>query len=1736
MKIAVHGNLGLILLLISFSAVAQQPEREVLFSNGRFVTGNNISEKTFKKESLSRAVYGNQYFVVIQFSSIPSKQMQERLRQSGVDLRSYLPGKAYLATVAGNFNFALAAGYNITAVNTVPPSFKIDPELLSYKPSQSKETDEKIAVSFYPGIDKREVILQLKNAGAAILQTKFDNSNIIFIQAGKTVIDSIAALPFISNIQLQSIRDKALNYNDIAVHGISGLNASAGRNLNGKGVTIGIGDNADMSTHVDFTGRLIVRTPARPADHGTHVAGTAGGAGIINVKNHGMAPKATLVNQYFSDIITNAPTYITDNNMVLTNNSYYSVEVGCPGTGEYDVLSNYADQQMGKYSQLLHVVAAGNDGANTCSPFPAAFGTVKSGWQSAKNVLTVGAINTGDYSIANFSSRGPLKDGRIKPEITAGGWAITSTTTNNNYGVNYGTSMASPVVTGALSLMYERYRQLNGGANPKSSLIKAVACNTAEDLGNAGPDYTFGFGMLNTRRAVEALEGNRYFVNAVSNGGNATHTITVPANTRRLKILLYWADSAALVNAASALVNDLDLSVSEPSALLHRPLVLNTLPGGVNSIATEGFDHINNIEQVVVENPAAGTYTIRINGLEVPFGSQEYIISYEIVQAAVVVEYPFGGEKLVPGEAENIRWSANGSDANNFTIEYSLNNGSNWTTIDNNVPAASRNYAWIIPAAINTSQALIRVSRNGTALTDQSDFNFTILGSPVITAASVCESAVQLNWAAVTGATSYDILQLSGDSMRVIANTSSTDYIVKGLNKNAMAWLGVAAKNGSGTGRRSVSAGIVPNSGACTLAAFNNDLKVDSILEPATARQGFANAGNAVKPVKIALRNLGAVAVNGPISVSYRYGTTTVTESFSALIGAGETYNYTFTGMYPIIASGFKYDFKAWVSFASDGNHLNDTAYKTVKYINNDVITSLPHTEGFEAMPAAEFNLAEMAIGENKRLDFSANTTRGRARSFVNTGFAYTGNRAITLDQLPYSTSSNTDSLTISYNLSNYLSKQLRLDFFYKNHGQDDAPGNRVWMRGSENSNWVQAYNLFASQGELSTWKRAIININDVLGNAVPPQSVTSTFQVKIGQSGNTSANTSTAIVDIDDGYTFDDLTLNEAVNDVGIIKITSPDANGCSLGSANPISIQLKNYNNTVFNNFPVSYQVNGGAIVTENIASLGANQTLNYTFTQTANLSAYTDYRINVWVKYPGDSYPANDSILNAEFHNSPVISSYPYLENFENNDGYFYAKGTYSSWQWGTPAKAIINKAASGTKAWLTSLTGNYNDNETSYLYSPCFNLSGLTQPVLSFSHILSTEANYDYSWVEYSTDGLVWQKLGNVGQGTNWYDEVSLINWAANNTRWHVSSINLPSSPGNMRFRFVMSSDAGVTEEGIGIDDIHVFDKAAIYTSVPASGISQNVSGSNWVHFSSGGGRIVSLNSNGANLGTATVQVHPYTGALRNSNNAYYLNRNIVVRTTNAAGGNVGVRFYFTEQEAQNLVNASGCASCLKPYDPYELGVSKYSGKSSDENGVLEDDISGFFQYILPANTAIVPYDNGYYAEFSVNSFSEFWLSTASVKPAGNGSCIGDNIFFAAAATGTNYQWQEDNGSGYANISNGIFYTGANTATLQLTSPPSSYSGYKYRCITDGVNGVANTVRFTNSWNGSAGTNWFTAANWSCGTVPDQYTDVVVPGGLINYPVINANTAIKSIHVHPGSLVTLSSGVKLQVNGK
>ncbi|MEO8766468.1 MAG: S8 family serine peptidase [Ginsengibacter sp.] len=1563
---------------------AQHNPGAVRFRNGDLLPEHNVAKNSFSKASMQSSLFDKKYFVVISFDNLPGAGIKKQLAQKGIQLLRYIPSNAYLGVIDEKFTLTSVANAGINGINPLKPQYKID-KAITGGAIFSTNNSPVIAISYYPGIERKIVVENLVKLNAIIVKTKFDKDGLIFIKSSVPGLDVIARLPFVIYISLQTIKDSPLNYNSNAAHGNNALSYEGfgGRALTGKDVTLGMGDNANVTSHLDFTGRVINRTPSTYQLHGTHTTCTAAGAGIINQKYKGMAPGATIVSQYFSDIIVNAPTYLADNNLTLTNNSYYSSANGCEGNSVYDELSNYIDALSVNNDKILHVVAAGNDGALSCNLYPTSFATIKSGWQCAKNVLTVGAIDNATNTIASLSSRGPVEDGRIKPEIVAGGANVISAFMYNGYGSSSGTSMAAPAVTGSLALMTQRYKQLNGNSNPPAFLLKGLLCNSAIDVGNKGPDFTYGFGRLNTRKAVEDLEANNYFINTIYNSNVVQQVVNVPPGTAQFKVLLYWPDKESIANSALTLVNDLDLSVAAPTSAIHLPFVLNSSPEGINENAIEAADHLNNIEQVVIENPLPGNYTINISGYSVPFGPQPYVLAYEINKTSVMLEYPFGGEKWVPGETETIRWDAFDADTDPFTIEYSGDNGGSWITIDDNVPAAQRLYPWTVPS-LPSNSALIRISRNNTTHTAHS-FNFSVLGQPVVGITNPCDGYLQLDWSVVPGATAYDVYMLTKDSMQVMSTTNLNTYLLKGLDSNKKVWIAVAAKNGAIKGRRSVAAGTQPVGGACTLSAFDNDLKAIAILEPFSGREFTSTSIQPVKPVKVQIKNLDDVPSTGPFDISYRInGSAPVTENVNTTITAGGTYTHTFAQQ-TILPGPFADTIKVWVTKGSDNQHDNDTAFRVVKLLANPVI-SLPFNEGFETAGDDEYTTNTTGLNGLDNFDFVSNSVKGRARTFVNTGFTHSGNKALTLDQVAINSSYSADSLVLTSNLSSYSvsSDQLRLDFFYKNSGQDNLPGNKVWIRGSDTSVWLPAFDLYSNQANIGQYKEArAININNIFSAAVPPQNVTGSFQVKFGEQGITSSNSPHPIIDLDDGYTFDDIKISRALNDISVTKIIAPSSTGCGLGAATSISITVKNYSNLLLNNIQVGYRINNNTPVFETIPVLHGNESLNFTFATPADMSAFIDYNVDVWVNYLSDNYPNNDSIIDYTLHNSPLVTSYPYLEGFEANDGNWYTRGANSSWEWGVPAKAIINKAANGSKAWVTGLTENYNDNELSYLYSPCFDLSSLAHPMLSFSHIhrLEDECSCDFHWVEYSTDGgLSWHKLGSSGTGTNWYDDVLHQRWQLSKPKWEVSSIDIPSNSSIVRFRFVMGSDEGGNYEGVGIDDIHVFDKAGIYSGPDASVVPQIVNGSGWVDFNIAGKKVVSINANGQNLGLTSVKVYFNNGPVRTSNNQYYLDRNIVVQPSVQPVTDVSVRYFFTDAEAQLLVNATGCPSCSTIKDAYESGVTKFSGNTAEENGTLADNHTGFYKFLTPANVGILPYDNGYYGQFNVTSFSEFWIDS------------------------------------------------------------------------------------------------------------------------------------------------------------
>jgi hypothetical protein len=174
-------------------------------------------------------------------------------------------------------------------------------------------------------------------------------------------------------------------------------------------------------------------------------------------------------------------------------------------------------------------------------------------------------------------------------------------------------------------------------------------------------------------------------------------------------------------------------------------------------------------------------------------------------------------------------------------------------------------------------------------------------------------------------------------------------------------------------------------------------------------------------------------------------------------------------------------------------------------------------------------------------------------------------------------------------------------------------------------------------------------------------------------------------------------------------------------------------------------------------------------------------------------------------------------------------------------------------------------------------------------------------------------------------------------------------------------------------------------------------------------------------------------------------------------------------------------------------------------------------------VVNGNPAISYYD-------STNGLLRFISSVDFDLPTKISLCPSGSTSLASSITGAAYQWQVNTGSGFVNISDDANYSGTNAVNLQLNNIPSSWYGYQYRCVVDGNNSYAYSLKFSGSWNGSVNTSWENPANWDCGIVPDSNTDVVIHSGTV---ILSSTTECRSLTVKPGANFTVSASFILTV---
>ncbi|WP_298417892.1 S8 family serine peptidase [uncultured Kordia sp.] len=931
----------LLMAAIFLNCSIVEAQNTVYFQDEIITMPNNIA--SFDWNSMPESAKFNEgYFGWIRFDQTPTQAIQDDFATRNLKLIEYYPDKTYLFYFPKNTQVSFLQQSGAISIIPVENNFKQSSEVKfnNIDSYAMQGNNVLLMIEHYNFINKTYVLEELVKVGSVSIVENYKGHNIVQIAVPYAKIDVVASKPFVKWIELIAPPSEQDDTRGRGLHRASNLETQTptGRNYTGAGIGIMVRDDGVVGPHIDFQGRLDNSGAVTLAQtHGDRVAGVSSGAGNLDPTTRGMAAGSDAYIVDYDPSFLDAPTtnLINNGSVQITNSSYSN---GC--NAGYSVVANRLDDQMNTRPELLHVFSAGNSGTTNCG-YGAGnlWGNITGGHKQGKNVITV-ANTYFDGQIEVSSSRGPATDGRIKPDISAYGRDVTTTIENNEYQVTNGTSFSAPAIAGISAQLYEAYGNLNGGAFPDASLIKAAMLNTTNDLGNAGPDFIFGWGMVNGLRAAMLLEDGHYLDDTVAQGANNNHSITIPANTKEVRFMVYWSDEAAAPGASTALVNDLDLVVTDPGNTTHQPWVLNTIANAalLNLPAARGADHLNNMEQVLIDNPAAGTYNINVAGFNVPVGPQKYYVVYEVITEGLTLTYPIGGEQFVPGTQEVIHWDTT-HDSNVVTLEYSVDNGSNWTSITTSAPGTT-NYRWIVPLNVS-GQCLVRATTG--SFTDQSPENFSIAQRVTgVSIQSVCPTEATITWNAVANATSYDVYVLGEKYMEVIGNSTTTSHTFPIADITTPLWFAVSAKGGNGwsglrTNARSYLGADLFN------CALNKDLSLATINNSISDFQTICS-GNPVT-ISAEIENTGTESQSN-FMVSYQLGTDPIVqEMYTGTLAGGATNTFNFAT--PITISGSEAStLKVWTSLA--GDEFSNNNEKTLDILAQATGTSVDFMEPFD--------------------------------------------------------------------------------------------------------------------------------------------------------------------------------------------------------------------------------------------------------------------------------------------------------------------------------------------------------------------------------------------------------------------------------------------------------------------------------------------------------------------------------------------------------------------------------------------------------------------------------------------------------------------------------------------------------------------------------------------------------------------------------------------------------------------
>lgn len=437
--------------------------------------------------------------------------------------------------------------------------------------------------------------------------------------------------------------------------------------FDGSGVTVAVADSGlhlgdATKMHPDLYGRTPTFIPygglfdaSDEHAHGTHVAGIIAGNGALGTVDElgylyglGVAPGASIVTQRIFDGDGNY-TFIGSTNTfdrltrdavqagaVIGNNSWGDDTQGQYDVSahEFDALVRDADGETPGDQPYILEFSAGNAGPGPQTiGSPAVAKNVIASGASQNDRLEFGTYDDGSEAMADFSSRGPCEDGRIKPDVVAPGTWIASLRSPVGTSITWldidfdyvylgGTSMSGPHVSGAAAVFVQYYLETFGEGTPSPALVKAALIHSAVDMDDSvetdpTPNMDEGWGRVDLTEIINHPSRSQEYLDQtvlLTTGQFHEQSVLLASTNEPLKITLAYTDVPGFPGAIPALVNDLNLEVIAPDGRIYRG---NQFLRGESVPDTIGSDSINNVEGVYISEPQAGEYLVRVRAVNV---------------------------------------------------------------------------------------------------------------------------------------------------------------------------------------------------------------------------------------------------------------------------------------------------------------------------------------------------------------------------------------------------------------------------------------------------------------------------------------------------------------------------------------------------------------------------------------------------------------------------------------------------------------------------------------------------------------------------------------------------------------------------------------------------------------------------------------------------------------------------------------------------------------------------------------------------------------------------------------------------------------------------------------------------------------------------------------------------------------------------------------------------------------